>query len=170
MKVNKKEFKKILFRTAFCSMACDGTIDDLEIKEMKIIDKKTSYFNEIDLSKELDDLIKKINTDGKKVISELFETLRKVKLNIVQELLILEVAMRIISADDRHEKNEIKFLKLLRSKLDIDTEIILDRFGNIPYLNNMNYKKLNANREEHISFINSVNLPEVSQIKDIKLK
>lgn len=104
------------------------------------------------------------------MISELFETLRKVKLNIVQELLILEVAMRIISADDRHEKNEIKFLKLLRSKLDIDTEIILDRFGNIPYLNNMNYKKLNANREEHLSFINSVNLPELSQIKDIKLK
>jgi len=170
MKVNKKEFKKILFRTAFCSMACDGTIDDLEINEMKNIDKNTSYFNEIDLSNELDHLIKKINTDGKKVISELFETLRKVNLNIVQELLILEVAMRIISADDRHEKNEIKFLKLLRSKLDINTEIILDRFGNIPFLNNMNYKKLNANREEHLSFINSVNLPELSQIKDIKLK
>jgi stalled ribosome rescue protein Dom34 len=170
MKVNNKEFKKILFRTAFCSMACDGTIDDLEINEMKNIDKNTSYFNEIDLSKELDHLIKKINTDGKKVISELFETLRKVNLNIVQELLILEVAMRIISADDRHEKNEIKFLKLLRSKLDINTEIILDRFGNIPYLNNMNYKKLNANREEHLSFINSVNLPELTQIKDIKLK
>ncbi len=56
------------------------------------------------------------------------------------------------------------------NQLDIDTEIILDRFGNIPYLNNMNYKKLNANREEHLSFINSVNLPELSQIKDIKLK
>ena len=41
MKVNKKEFKKILFRTAFCSMACDGTIDDLEINEMKNIDKNT---------------------------------------------------------------------------------------------------------------------------------
>lgn len=59
MKVNKKEFKKILFRTAFCSMACDGTIDDLEINEMKNIDKNTSYFNEIDLSNELDHLIKK---------------------------------------------------------------------------------------------------------------
>jgi stalled ribosome rescue protein Dom34 len=170
MKVNKKDFKKILFRTAFCSMACDGSIDDLEINEMKIIDKSTSYFSKIDLAKELDELIKKINTDGKKVISELFETLRKVNLNIVQELLILEVAMRIIGADNRHEKNEIKFLKLLRSKLDINTEIIIERFGNIPYLNNMNYKKLNANREEHLSFINSVNFPELNQIKDIKLK
>ena len=154
MKVNKKEFKKILFRTAFCSMACDGSIDDLEINEMRNIDKNTSYFNEIDLSKELDHLIKKINADGKKIISELFESLREVNLNIVQELLILEVAMRIIGADNRHEKNEIKFLKLLRSKLDINTELIIDRFGNIPYLNNMNYKKLNANREEHLSFIN----------------
>ena len=53
---------------------------------MKLIDKNTSYFSKIDLSKELDELIKKINTDGKRVITELFETLRKVNLNIVQEL------------------------------------------------------------------------------------
>ena len=51
MKVNKKDFKKILFKTAFCSMACDGKIDDLEIKEMKLIDKNTSYFSKIDLRK-----------------------------------------------------------------------------------------------------------------------
>ena len=30
MKVNKKDFKKILFKTAFCSMACDGKIDDVD--------------------------------------------------------------------------------------------------------------------------------------------
>ena len=30
------EFKKILFKTAFCVMACDGDIDELEIEEMKI--------------------------------------------------------------------------------------------------------------------------------------
>ena len=170
MKVNKKDFKKILFKTAFCSMACDGKIDDLEIKEMKLIDKNTSYFSKIDLSKELDELIKKINTDGKKVITELFETLRKVNLNIVQELLILEVALRIVGADNRHEKNEIKFIKLLRAKLDVNTEIIIDRFGKIPYLDITNYNQVDLDLSEHESFINSVNLPELNQIKEIKLK
>ena len=169
MEVSNKEFKKILFKTAFCSMACDGNIDDLEIEEMKQIDKNTSYFSKVDLSKELDKLIKKIKADGKKVISELFETLRNVDLNIVQELLVLEVAMRIISADNRHEKNEIKFLNLLRSKLDVDNEIILDRFGSVPFLDNMNYQKLNVNKKEHSDFINSVNFPELKNIKDIKL-
>ena len=50
------EFKKVLFKTAFCVMACDGHIDQLEIDEMKKIDTNTSYFNDVDLSNELDDL------------------------------------------------------------------------------------------------------------------
>ena len=169
MKVSTKEFKKILFKTAFCSMACDGSIDDLEIKEMVYIDKNTSYFSKIDLSKELDKLIKKIKVSGKKVISELFEALRSKDLTIIQELLVLEVSMRIISSDGRHEKNELRFLNLLRSKLNVDNEIISDRFGDVPFLNKTNQENLKSNIQAQSNFIKSVNFPELNKIKDIKL-
>ena len=33
------DFKKILFETAFCVMACDGHIDQSEVEEMEKIDK-----------------------------------------------------------------------------------------------------------------------------------
>jgi len=42
--MDKIEFKKLLFKVAFCTMACDGHIDKREIEEMKIMDKKTSFF------------------------------------------------------------------------------------------------------------------------------
>ncbi|MCB0537818.1 MAG: hypothetical protein KDE33_09840, partial [Bacteroidetes bacterium] len=133
------EYKRILFKTAFCVMACDGHIDDREINEMKEIDKNTTYFKDVDLSDELDFLVTQVKTEGKKIVKSLLNTLRVTKLSMVQELLILEVALRMINADNKVEENEIKFLNLLRSKLDVENEIIRDRFGNIPYLTNMNY-------------------------------
>ena len=47
--MEKIEFKKLLFKIAFCTMGCDGDIDTLEIEEMKNIDKSTSFFNDVDL-------------------------------------------------------------------------------------------------------------------------
>ena len=55
--MEKNEFKKLLFKVAFCSMACDGHIDEREIDEMKMMDKNTSFFHDIDLSEELSELV-----------------------------------------------------------------------------------------------------------------
>ena len=62
--MDKIEFKKLLFKVAFCTMACDGHIDKREIEEMKIMDKKTSFFEAIDLSEELKQLIKDLDKKG----------------------------------------------------------------------------------------------------------
>ena len=165
------EFKKILFKTAFCVMACDGHIDDLEIEEMKKIDTNTSYFKNVDLSDELSQLIEEIKTKGKTIVLDLFQTLRTTKLTMVQELLIIEVAFRIINADNKVDENEIKFFNLLRSKLEVDNEILRDRFGNIPYLANMNYNKIRVDSEDlQKNFVRDVKLPELLAMKSIDLK
>tara|TARA_B110000902_G_scaffold182778_1_gene206984 strand:- start:963 stop:1469 length:507 start_codon:yes stop_codon:yes gene_type:complete len=163
------EFKKILFKTAFCVMACDGDIDELEIEEMKKIDSSTSYFNDIDLSSELTSLISSVKSRGKIVVQELFKTLRDNELSMVQELLIIEVALRIINADNKVDENEIKFLNLLRSKLDIANATLIDRFGSIPYLVNMNYDKLNV-MDSQKQFIDLMLFPESTRLKEIDLK
>jgi len=155
------EFKKILFKTAFCVMACDGHIDELEIEEMKKIDTSTSYFNDIDLSSELTRLISSVKSRGKIIVKELFQTLRENELSTVQELLIVEVALRIINADNKVDENEIKFLNFLRSKLDVANETLIDRFGSIPSLVNMNYDKLKP-MDLQEQFIKSMLFPETA--------
>jgi len=165
--MDKLEFKKLLFEVAFCTMACDGDIDKREIEELKIMDKNTSYFAEIDLSDELEILIKELETKGVKVIEDLFKTLRKTKLNPIQELLILEVALRIIYADKKVDDNEVKFLNLLRSMLEVHDEIIFDRFGEVEILYINEYiSKLNQSDND---FLANLNLPDMVDIKNIDL-
>ena len=165
------EFKKVLFKTAFCVMACDGHIDQLEIDEMKKIDTNTSYFNDVDLSNELDDLVKEINVKGKIIISELFKTLRNQKLTLVQELLIIEVSLRIMNADDKVDESEVKFINHLRSKLEVDNQILIDRFGSVPFLKNMNYNKINNDEiSSQKNFIDDIQLPNAESFNVLNSK
>lgn len=155
-------FKKILFKVAFCAMACDGYIDDLEIKELHIMDKKTSYFASIDLSQELEYLVNDFKNKGTQVIEELFEHLREIKLNTIQELLVLEVALRVINADNKHDENEIKFINLLRSKLELHDEIINDRFGKLSILRTNEYSKNITIGKIGQEYLKTMKIPELS--------
>ena len=62
------EFKRLLFKVAFCSMACDGHVDDREVNEMRAMDRNTPYFDAIDLSNELSELVEELHSKGVKLI------------------------------------------------------------------------------------------------------
>ena len=162
-----KDFKKLLFETAFCVMACDGSIDDLEIQEMKKIDSNTSYFSDIDLSDELDNLINDLQNKNVKIVKRLFDSLRENTLTVTQELLVLEITMRIMNADNVIVDNETRFLDLIRSKLDISDQIIHERFGKIPYLKNLNYQDVELSQSD---FIKEIEITEIKKWEDIKKK
>ena len=163
------EFKRLLFKVAFCSMACDGHIDDREVSEMRAMDRNTSYFDAIDLSDELSDLFEELRSKGVKLIEELFDALRAHDLNPIQELLVLEVALRIVSADGKHDENEIRFIRLLRSKLKLHDHLIHNRFREQDLLHVSQYTTdidlPTAERE----FLDQVTLPEFSNIEAIDI-
>ena len=161
-----EDFKKLLFKTAFCVMACDGNIDESEIEEMKKIDSSTTYFNDIDLSIELDNLISDLKNKNVKIVKNLFDSLRENTLSISQELLILEVTLRIINADNIIDENEVKFLNLIRSKLDVADKIISERFGKISYLKNLNYEEIQINES---NLINEINITDIKNLEDVNL-
>lgn len=167
--MDKIEFKKLLFKIAFCTMACDGHIDKREIEEMKLMDTNTSFFEAIDLSDELSDLIKSLDKKGAKIIEELFENLSKSDLNAIQELIILEVALRIINADEKHDENEVKFVNLLRGKLKVHDEIINGRFGKIEILYTSEYSSNISSKTDSIN-MDAFLLPELREIKEIDFK
>jgi hypothetical protein len=165
--MEKDKFKKILFKVAFCAMACDGEIQKEEIEELKFMDKNTSYFADIDLSNELTQLVNDFESKGTKVIEELFELLRTTKLNPIQELLVLEIALRIINADNVIDENEVKFINFLRSKLEVYDEIIIDRFGELDILYTNEYSKNKFTLEQEKEFTENIELPEISDLKEI---
>lgn len=132
--MEQDKFKVLLFKIAFCTMGCDGEIDELEVEEMRKIDNNTSFFNNVDLSRELDVLISAFKDKGTLLVSELFEELKRVELSPIQELIILEVALRLINADGKQDENEKRFVQHLRAHLKVHDEEIFDRFGQLEIL------------------------------------
>jgi len=118
-------FDKLLLKTAFSCMACDGDIDKRELVLIKKIHQDTKIFGEIDINQELDNLLLEINRDGNKFLKSYFNELTSTKLSEQDELKLIEVAIDTINADEKVEYSEVKFFKVIRSKLKIDNEPIL---------------------------------------------
>lgn len=164
--MEKETFKKILFKVAFCTMACDGDIDNREIEEIELMGKKANYFIDIDLTDELKKLVLDFNKKGVGIIEKLFDDLSKIEFNPIQELLILEVAIRVIYADKRVDENEIKFFKYLRSKLRVPNEIIAERFGDISDIYDLKIQDKVIDKSSHeIDVV--FKLPEITEIVNI---
>jgi uncharacterized tellurite resistance protein B-like protein len=108
-------------------MACDGDIDKREIKLIKRLQKERKTFGEIDINAELDTLLLAINKDGHQFLKGYFNELRTTELAEEDELKLIEVAIDTIKADEKVEYSEIKFFKVIRSKLKIDNEPILEK-------------------------------------------
>lgn len=118
-------FNKLLLKTAFSCMACDGDIDKREVVLIKTIHQQKKIFGEIDINQELDNLLLEINRDGHKFLRSYFNELTSSELTEQNELKLIEAAIDTIKADDKVEYSEIKFFKVIRSKLKIDNEQIL---------------------------------------------
>lgn len=56
---------ELLLRTAFCCMACDGEIAPEEVELVKQMAKEKHLFGDIDIEKELNELVEEINQKGK---------------------------------------------------------------------------------------------------------
>ena len=108
-------------------MACDGDIDKREVKLIKQLQKEHKTFGEIDINAEVDTLLLAINKDGHQFLKGYFNELITTELTKANELKLIEVAIDTIKADDKVEYSEIKFFKVIRSKLKIDNEPILEK-------------------------------------------
>ncbi|MGI9229782.1 MAG: hypothetical protein ACR2P9_07990 [Gammaproteobacteria bacterium] len=117
---------KLLLKTAFSCMACDGHIDDREVLLIKNLHQDKKIFGDINISQDLDELLLAINKDGHEFLRNYFSELTLSKLTEDDELKLVEVAISTIKADDKVEYDEIKFFKVIRSKLKIDNALILE--------------------------------------------
>jgi uncharacterized tellurite resistance protein B-like protein len=137
--MKNSEFKDFLFKSAVIAMACDGNIASEEINEIKNIVANEIYFMGYEFEEPLRRNIETIRINGKDVVNQFIQEITNNDLTEHQELLLIEVLLKMIQADTKVEDNELKFLHLAKSKLKTDEQTLIIKFPNhIDYLLDFN--------------------------------
>lgn len=126
-------FDKLLLKTAFCCMACDGKIDEREIDLIKNIVENSENLRGLNFQSEINHLIDEVNLKSNQFILEYLDQLKNFGFTEQQELEIIDISIKTINADENIEYTEIKFFKNIRHRLKIDNETILNVFPDIEY-------------------------------------
>lgn len=124
--MEQQSFNKLLLKTAFSCMACDGDIDNREIDLIRRLAIEQKIFGDIVIDSALNQLLEEINEDGQLFLKGFFSELTNANLSEEDELKIIQVAISTINADEIIEYSEIKFFKIIRSKLKVKNDKILN--------------------------------------------
>lgn len=126
--MEKISFDKILFRSAFSVMACDGEIHRDEISAFKNISTKNPYFSDIDFETEMKSAVDELKSKGINYITEFFEILKRSNFKEKQKLLLIEIILKIIDADNKVDDNELSFLNTVINILNLTEEFLIMKF------------------------------------------
>ncbi len=126
--MKNQDFKDFLFKSAVMAMACDGDIAETEIEEIKSIVSNEIYFMGYDFVEPLRNNIDNIKANGKGAINQYLQEIGTNNLNENQEILLIEVLLRIIEADNDIQPTELKFLQMAKAKLKVDEQTLIVKF------------------------------------------
>ena len=163
------EQNELLLRTAFACMSCDGDIASEEVELIKRLDREKRLFGDVDIDKELDELVKEINLKVKGFLKQYLVNLAEESLTEEQEVKVADVAVQTIRADNRIEYSEIKFFKVLRSNLkNVSDETLLERIDGID--ENYLAQDIQADYlQMYDDYFNTIELPKFEILKqDLK--
>lgn len=129
--MKEQHLNRLLLKTGFSCMACDGHIDDREVKLILSLSEEKKMFGDLNTNLELKTLVTKINEKGTLFLKEYLEELCDSNLSEEEELKVINTSISVIEADEKVEYSEIKFFKIIRSKLKISDENILKIYPGI---------------------------------------
>jgi uncharacterized tellurite resistance protein B-like protein len=162
--MQKIPFYKLLLKTAFCCMASDGDIDKKEVKVIQKLCIESPLFQDFDFNTEINELLDKLNNDGKAFLNYYFNILNEAKLSDIEELEILKFAINTIHADEKVEYSEIKFFKAITKCLEVNDEIIIQNFPEMEMFLGDDIEEDNVLDILVGKYFNSVELPKFSAI------
>lgn len=166
--MEQKELSDLLLLTAFSVMACDGDIDPKEVGLIMELEKKESLFKILDLEKRLNELVAEINRDGHGFLRKYFGKLSSADLSYDQEKKLVDVAIKMIEADEIVQYIELRFFKIIHSYLNITGEQIVEEFSQVNDI--QDYVLQDIISEKYIerltsSYFDNQAIPEFSAIK-----
>jgi len=121
-------FQDFLLKSAVSVIACDSSIEESEISEIRNIAENEIYFMGYDYEQPLSNNLKYIKEKGATAINEYLNEVAIANLNERQELILLEVLIRAIESDGKIEQSEVKFLQMVKSKLKVSEANIITKF------------------------------------------
>ena len=121
-------FQNLLLKSAVSVIACDGSIDEAEISEIRNMAENEIYFMGYNYEEPLETNLQTIEEKGISAINDYIKEIANANLNNNQELLLIEVLIRAIESDEKVDPNEIKLLQMVKSKLKISEETIIAKF------------------------------------------
>lgn len=163
--MEKLELRNILLKTAVFAMSVDGEIHKNEIAEFDKIAEKTSYFDEINYKEKMESFIKNINDNFEEEVFNYYEELREKDFSVVEILLIFEVLIKIIKADEVIKDSEEKFINNVRNVFKyISDDIFISRFGE--------HRFFLLDKEKDVTFkeLDFKGKIDLSKFTDVKLK
>lgn len=117
--------EEVYLLTAFACSACDGEIAKEEVDLIRNWASSTDLFQSIDIETKLNDYVDAINKCGIAFLNQFLDFVSAADLSKDEQLKIVDVAIKMIEADDQILYSEVKFFKKLRVCLTIsDTEIL----------------------------------------------
>ncbi len=117
--------KELYLKTVFSCIACDG---DIAPEEVELVGKMTAedkIFHGVDVKPLLDKWIAEINDNGTLFLRTYLNELSEAELSDEEQLMVVDLAIKAIEADNKIEYSEVKFFKKIRSRLSISDEVIL---------------------------------------------
>lgn len=136
---------EFLITAALCAMVCDGEIHPSEMEELRAMVKTLPMFQGENLDDILEIKIHKADKDSFRLFEEYFEELRLAELDTYESLQVMEVILRTIHADARIDPSELQFTLATIRVLNLPMEILVGRFGELPflaqYIDGMNFER-----------------------------
>ncbi len=126
--MQKLPFERVLLKTAFCIMACDGKIDDSEIQVIRKLCLESQALADIKFDIEFPLLISKLRTNMSEFIENYMFSLENNEFVEQQQFEVLQFAYETILADQDLHYSEIKLFKKIRSHLKISDDEIIQKY------------------------------------------
>lgn len=164
-------FRELLLKMSFSMMACDGDIDPQEIQLIRKLDSDENLFKIEDINVRLNNMLNAINEEGLDFLRSFISELDNINLTKEQALKLVEIAIKMIEADNVVLYSEIKFFKIIHSRINLSDDDILSNFSHINDIEF--YLGQDIKTDDYIEkvssdYFNNHELPTFSDISEIE--
>ena len=120
------ETNLLFLKTLFCCSACDGDIAPEEVSLVNELAEQDSTFTDIDVEKILNEYIEEINASGKMFLKSYLNEVMETSLSDDEQVKLIDLAIKMIEADNQIQYSEVKFFKKIRNRLSVGDDTILE--------------------------------------------
>lgn len=122
---------ELYLKTLFCCSACDGEIAPEEVSLVKQLSLNDSTFEGLDVENILNAYVEKINGQGCIFLKGYLSEVANATLSDEEQVKLIELAIKMIEADNQILYSEVKFFKKIRNRLSVTNEQILSKLSSI---------------------------------------